>query len=83
MITTCGARDIVRNPSLLKIDAKESIIIEDKRTHKTLGVYLGVELAQEFWEYQKKAKLLEAARKIKENATFEHTLLEGSINDGL
>lgn len=83
MKTTYGARDIIRNPSLLKIDAKESIVIEDKRSHKTLGVYLGVELANEFWEYKKKQKLLEAAKKIKEHASLENRVLEGTLDDDL
>ena len=78
-----GARDIVRNPSLLKIDPDESFIVEDKKAHKQLGIYLGTNLAREFFEYQKRKALLDSARKIKENASKENELLEGSINDGL
>ena len=40
-----GTRDILRNPSLLRIAPDENIIIEDKKAHKRLGVYLGVDLA--------------------------------------
>ncbi|MFP4486599.1 MAG: hypothetical protein ACLFOC_06525 [Campylobacterales bacterium] len=43
-----GTREIVRNPSLLRINPSESYIIEDKKSHKELGVYLGVELVKEF-----------------------------------
>jgi len=83
MAAVYGARDIVRNPSLLKIDADESFVVEDKRAHKRLGVYLGVDLAEEFFAYKKREKLLDAARKIKENASEEYEELEGSIDDGL
>jgi len=83
MAATYGARDIVRNPSLLKIGADESFIVEDKKAHKRLGVYLGVKLAEEFFAYKKREKLLNAARKIKESASEEYRELEGSIDDGL
>jgi hypothetical protein len=78
-----GARDIVRNPSLLKINAKESFVVEDKKAHKRLGVYLGIDLAEEFFAYKKREKLLNAARKIKESASEEYREMEGSIDDGL
>ncbi len=78
-----GARDIVRNPSLLKIDPDESFVVEDKKAHKRLGVYLGANLAQEFFAYQKQKALLDAARKIKEHARKENEALEGSLDDGL
>lgn len=78
-----GARDIVRNPSLLRIDADDSFIVEDKKAHKRLGLYLGIELAEEFFAYKKRKKLINAAKKIKENASKEHTLLEGTITDGI
>lgn len=81
MKTTYGARDIVRNPSLLKIAAHDSIVIEDKKSHKTLGIYLGIELANEFLEYRKKSKLLEAGRKIKNSASLENKNLEGTLDD--
>ena len=78
-----GARDIVRNPSLLRIDAQDSFIVEDKKAHKRLGIYLGVELAEEFFAYKKREQLLNAARKIKENSADEYEFLEGTIDDGL
>jgi len=78
-----GARDIVRNPSLLRIDAYDSFIVEDKKAHKRLGIYLGVELAEEFFAYKKREKLLNAAKKIKEQAKEEYAFLEGTVDDGL
>ena len=78
-----GARDIVRNPSLLRIDSQDSFIVEDKKAHKRLGIYLGVELAEEFFAYKKREQLLNAARKIKENSADEYEFLEGTIDDGL
>ena len=78
-----GARDIVRNPSLLRIDSNESFIVEDKKAHKRLGIYLGVDLAEEFFAYKKREKLLRSARKIKENISEEYEFLEGTIDDGL
>ncbi len=83
MNTVYGARDIVRNPSLLRIDANDSYIIEDKKAHKKLGIYLGVELAEKFFEYTRKQELLESAKKIKESAKAENELLDGTTNDGL
>ncbi|WP_458701020.1 hypothetical protein ACKGJI_02705 [Sulfurospirillum sp. 1307] len=83
MNTTYGARDIVRNPSLLKIDKKDSFIVEDKRAHKELGVYLGIDLAKEFFEYKRKQELLKSARKIKDSAIEENLKLEESTDDGL
>ena len=78
-----GAREIVRNPSLLRIDPDDSFIVEDKKAHKRLGIYLGANLAQEFFDYKKREELLKAAKKIKEHALEENKLLEGSIDDGL
>lgn len=78
-----GAREIVRNPSLLKIDPDDSFIVEDKKAHKRLGVYLGANLAQEFFDYRKREKLLQSARKIKESSSKENRLLEGTVDDGL
>lgn len=78
-----GARDITRNPSLLKIKADDSFIVEDKKAHKTLGVYLGVELAEKFFAYVKKQELLESAKKIKQSAQEESLALEGTLNDGV
>jgi len=78
-----GARDIVRNPSLLRIDPNDSFIVEDKKAHKKLGIYLGIEVAEKFFEYKKKEALLSSARKIKESASKEMKDLEGTLNDGL
>ena len=78
-----GAREIVRNPSLLRIDPNDSFIVEDKKAHKRLGIYLGANLAQEFVDYKKREELLKSAKKIKEHALEENKLLEGSIDDGL
>ena len=83
MYMTYGARDIVRNPSLLKIESNESFIVEDKRAHKQLGVYLGLELAKEFFDYREKQQLLKSARKIKQSALAENLELTGTSNDGL
>ena len=83
MPSVYGARDIVRNPSLLKIDPKESFVVEDKKAHKRLGIYLGTALAEEFFAYKKRERLLDAARKIKKSAQDEYTLLEESIDDGV
>jgi len=71
-----GARDIVRNPSLLKIKNDDGFIVEDKRTRKQLGVYLGLELAKEFFEYRDKQQLLKSARKIKQSALAENIELD-------
>lgn len=46
---------------------KIKFIVEDKKAHKRLGIYLGVALAEEFFAYKKREKLLNAARKIKES----------------
>jgi len=83
MSAVYGARDIVRNPKLLRIDANDSYIIEDKKAHKRLGIYLGVELADKFFDYQKKQELLESAKKIKESANKENELLDGTLSDEL
>ena len=66
-----GSREIVRNPSLLRIKEDESFIIEDKKAHKTLGIYLGVKLSNDFFKYNKKMELLKSAKKIKENSKKE------------
>ncbi len=78
-----GTREIVRNPSLLRIDPKESFTVEDKKAHKRLGVYLGAELAEEFFAFKTQQKLLQAAQKIKESANKENALMEESLDDGL
>lgn len=78
-----GSRDIVRNPSLLRIEEEDSFIVEDKKAHKTLGVYIGVKLADEFFEYLRKQELLNSAKKIKANSKKEFEDLEGAIDDGL
>lgn len=83
MSAVYGSRDITRNPSLLRIDANESFIVEDKKAHKTLGVYLGVELADKFFAFVKKQELLNSAKKIKQSAKKEYQYLDGAIADGL
>ena len=35
MTAVYGSREIVRNPSLLRIDENDSFIVEDKKAHKT------------------------------------------------
>ena len=83
MSISYGSRDIVRNPSILRIEPNKSFVIEDKKSNKTLGVYLGVDLAKEFFDYLDKKKLLEAAKKIKSNSKAEYETLEESLADGL
>ena len=83
MTMVYGARDIARNPSLLRIDGDDSFVVEDKKAHKKLGVYIGVELANEFFEYLNKQKLLSSAYKIKTHSIKELELLDGSSDDGL
>jgi hypothetical protein len=83
MTAVYGSREIVRNPSLLRIDENDSFIVEDKKAHKTLGVYLGTALANDFFKYNKKQELLKSANKIKENAKKELELLSGTIDDGI
>ncbi len=78
-----GARDIVRNPSLLRVDPDKSFIVEDKKAHKRLGVYLGADLAEEFFAYKRRKALLDSAHKIKIQAAEESKTLEGTLNDGL
>jgi hypothetical protein len=48
-----------------------------------LGMYIGVELAEEFMRYQEKAKLLKSAKKIALSAKKENAELEGALSDGL
>ncbi len=81
MTAVYGSRDIIRNPSLLRIEENESFIVEDKKAHKTLGVYLGVKLANDFFKYTKKQELLKAAQKIKQSAIEESDILSGTIDD--
>ncbi len=83
MTAVYGSRDITRNPSLLKIKSDESFIVEDKKAHKTLGVYLGVDLADKFFAFIKKQELLQSAKKIQKSATAENKILNGTLNDGL
>ena len=83
MAQTVGARDILRNPSLLRISPNDSMIIEDKRAHKILGVYLGASLAREFILYQIRDKLLQSAKKISTHSKSENITLEGVLDDGL
>ena len=83
MTQTVGTREILRNPSLLKIAPEETLIIEDKKAHKMLGMYIGVELAEEFMRYQEKAQLLKSAKKIASSTKQENAILEGALSDGL
>lgn len=83
MSISYGARDISRNPSLLRIAENDEFIIEDKKSHKKLGVYIGMKLAEEFFAYKKKKALLDAANKIKESANSEYKSMEGTLDDGL
>jgi hypothetical protein len=82
-MTTYGSRDIIRNPSLLRIDGNESFVVEDKKAHKTLGIYLGVKLAEDFFKYTKKQELLKSAQKIKNSAKTEFDELTGTLGDGI
>jgi hypothetical protein len=83
MSISYGARDITRNPSLLRIGKDDEFIVEDKKSHKKLGVYIGMNLAEEFFAYKKKKTLLDAANKIKQSAKLEYDNMEGTLNDGL
>jgi len=83
MTAIYGLRDIIRNPSLLRIEENGSFVVEDKKAHKTLGIYLGIKLAEEFFNYTKKQELLKSAKKIKNNANKEFEELEGTLNDGI
>jgi hypothetical protein len=78
-----GIRDISKKPSLLKIDPHGSFIVEDKKSHKKLGVYMGMALAEEFMAYMEKKRLLDAAKKIRSDAEKAYESMEGSIDDGL
>jgi len=81
MTPSVGARDIVRNPSLLRIAPTDTLLIEDKKSHKVLGLYIGTEMAKEFLEYQERAGLLTSAKKIVASAKTEYQELEGAIDD--
>ena len=79
MSISYGVRDISRNPSLLRIGKDEEFTIEDKKSHKKLGVYIGMNLAEEFFAYKKKKELLDAANKIKLSAKSEYENMEGTL----
>lgn len=83
MTQIVGTRDILRNPSLLKIGPSETLVVEDKKAHRMLGMYIGTDVANEFLEYQTKAKLLASAKKIAQSAKKEYSELEDSADDGL
>ncbi len=83
MARTVDTNEILRNPSLLTIDPNDTLIIEDKRSHKMLGLYLGTELAEVFLAYRRKAKMLESARKVAASAKAEYETLEDTVDDGL
>ncbi|MRI82809.1 MAG: hypothetical protein C6I00_00115 [Nitratiruptor sp.] len=72
-----SVREIARHPSLLKIEPWDMILIEDRKVHKILGLYIGAALAQEFELFLQRKRLLEAAQKIKESAKREYAKLEG------
>lgn len=83
MTQIMGSRDIVRNPSLLRIAPTDVIVVEDKRAHKMLGMYIGAQIAEDFIRFQQKEKLLKSAQKIAACAKEEYEWLEGTIDDGL
>lgn len=83
MTQIMGSREILRNPSLLRIAPNDVIVIEDKRAHKMLGMYIGIEIAEDFIRFQQKEKLLKSAQKIAASAKEEYEWLEGTIDDGL
>ena len=83
MTQSVGARDILRNPSLLRIAPTDTLVAEDKKSHKMLGLYIGADTAKEFLEYQAKAKLLSSAKKIAASAKQEYKELEGAVDDGI
>jgi hypothetical protein len=83
MSLSFGSREIVRNPSLLRIKPDETFTIKDKKSNKTLGVYIGVDLADEFFKYLEKKDLINSAKKIKESASEENLIFEESLSDGL
>lgn len=80
---TYGARDLARNPSLFRIDPGGAFMVEDKRAHKRLGLYLGADLAEEFLAFQRKKRMLDAAEKIRSHATDAYSELEATLDDGL
>ena len=83
MTQSVGARDILRNPSLLRIAPTDTLVVEDKKSHKMLGLYIGADTAKEFLEYQARAKLLNSAKKIAAAAKKEYQELEGTVDDGI
>lgn len=83
MTQSVGARDILRNPSLLRIAPTDTLVVEDKKSHKMLGLYIGADTAKEFLEYQTRAKLLNSAKKIAASAKKEYEKLEGAVDDGI
>lgn len=83
MTQVIGARELLRNPSLLRIAPNETMVIKDKRSHTVLGMYIGAEIAEEFIRFQQKEKLLKSAQKIAASAQEEYEFLDGTIDDGL
>lgn len=83
MTQSVGARDILRNPSLLRIAPTDTLVVEDKKSHKMLGLYIGADTAKEFLEYQARAKLLNSAKKIAASVKKEFQELEGAVDDGI
>ena len=83
MTQSVGARDILRNPSLLRIAPTDTLVVEDKKSHKMLGLYIGVDTAKEFLAYQERVKLLNSAKKIAASAKKEYKELESAVDDGI
>ncbi|MGD9969367.1 MAG: hypothetical protein AB7S65_02850 [Sulfuricurvum sp.] len=83
MTQVIGARELLRNPSLLRIAPNDTMVIEDKRSHTVLGMYIGAEIAEDFLRFQQKEKLLKSAQKIAASSKEEYEELEGTIDDGL
>jgi hypothetical protein len=52
MTQIIGARELLRNPSLLRIAPNDTMVVEDKRSHTVLGMYIGAEIAEEFIRFQ-------------------------------
>lgn len=83
MTQVIGARELLRNPSLLRIAPNDTMVIEDKRSHTVLGMYIGAEIAEDFLRFQQKEKLLKSAQKIAASSKEEYEEMEGTIDDGL
>ena len=81
-----GARDIVRNPSLLWIDSQDSFIVEDKKAHKRLGIYWSWDrtAAEAHWgKFDKGYRTVKLISKIKEKHVDWHDTFELNINPSI